>query len=145
MVNGERPIGAASCRLQHNGASWAWPPLDTVPPSVGLRGAEVSPVHTAGENKRTGSRSTSGGAHPTSPVPSPVCPILTSRHTLPFPQEVVPMEPPGCPCSTALCRVHAEEGNYTRRWPLGGSGGGGDKQVSPSTHTATWKGGGGGV
>ena len=29
----------------------------------------------------------------------------------------VPTEPPDCPCFTAPCRVHTEEGNFPRRWP----------------------------
>ena len=36
--------------------------------------------------------------------------------TLPFPEEVVPTKPPDCPCSTALWRVHMEEGNSPRHW-----------------------------
>ena len=45
----------------------------------------------------------------------------------------MPTEPPDCPCFTAPCRVHTEEGKCPRRWPgaskwtlSGGGGGGGD-------------------
>ena len=63
--------------------------------------------------------SVGGGAHrplgPQCPAsPCLACPYL---HTLPFPREVVPTESPDCPCFTAPCRVHMEEGNCPLCWP----------------------------
>ena len=43
--------------------------------------------------------------------------ILTSLLTLPFLWEVLPTEPPDCPCFTALCRIHPDEGNCPHHWP----------------------------
>ena len=54
----------------------------------------------------------SNGHPSTSPSPfsTPHCCATSPRHmagqgTLPFPWEVVPTEPPDCPCFTALCRA----------------------------------------
>ena len=40
------------------------------------------------------------------PIGAPPLPLLTSLLTPPFPWSIVPTEPPDCPCSTALCRLH---------------------------------------
>ena len=48
--------------------------------------------------------------------PSPSAwPTLTPLHPLPFRRETVPTQPPDCPCATAPCRAHAEEGTGPRR------------------------------
>ena len=49
----------------------------------------------------------------------------------PFPREVMPAERPDCPCFTAPCRVHTEEGHFPRRWQ--GRGAGGSTCAQPPT------------
>ena len=44
-------------------------------------------------------------------------PLTALCPSSPFPWSAVPTEPPDFPCFTALCQVHAEEGNCPCRWP----------------------------
>ena len=57
------------------------------------------------------------GLTPPRALDLPVGPVLFSLHTLPVPWLVVPTKPPDCPCATALCQVHTEEGSGPCHWP----------------------------
>ena len=75
-----------------------------------------------------------GGAHrPLTPGLTPSCPPSPglAYPPFPFPREVVPTQPPDCPCLTAPCRVHTEEGNGPCRWP------GASRRTAP--HRRLWE------
>ena len=63
-------------------------------------------------------------ALPLNPLPPeaavPIVPSLSLPYLpyspLPVPWEIVPMEPPDCPCFSAPCRVHTAEGNGPCHW-----------------------------
>ena len=59
------------------------------------------------------------------PVPSLSLPGLASPPalSLPFPWEVVPTEPPDCPCFTAPCQARTEQGTGPRLYGTGALGG----------------------
>ena len=91
---------------------WAPPASNSTPPP--LAGQPPSPQQADGSKRVEVGRTTSAGeAYRIAKQRH-----SKTRHPLPFPREVVPAEPRDCPCTTAPCRVHTEEGN--RPSPLAG-------------------------